>query len=79
MENHERKRIHGGRRELGTARSVDLAVLFTESLDCPADLLSLYADAPDDCGHPSVSASVFKFAELGGCPHQIVLGAKSRL
>jgi hypothetical protein len=56
-----------------------LAVLFTESLDCPADLLSLYADAPDDCGHPSVSASVFKFAELGGCPHQIVLGAKSRL
>jgi hypothetical protein len=68
MENHERKLIHDSRRVLGTARSVDLAVLFTESLDCPADFRSLSADGPDDCRHPSASTSVFQVAELGGFP-----------
>jgi hypothetical protein len=79
IENHERKRIHGSRGNPNTARSVDLAVLFAESLDCSADFRSLSADASDDCGHPSVSKSVFQVAELGGCPHQLVLGGKSRL
>ena len=77
MENHERKRIPGSRRELGTARSVGLAVLFMESLDRPADFRSLSADAPDDCGHPSVSASVFQVSELGRCPHQLVFHGES--
>jgi hypothetical protein len=79
MENHVKKRIHGSRRQLGTARSVDLAVLFTESLDCPADFRSLSADAPDDCVHPSVITSVFQVAELGACLHQLVLSGKARL
>jgi len=79
MENHERKRIHGSRRQLGIARSVDLSVLFTESLDCPADFRSLSADAPDDCGHPSVSTIVLQVAELGACLHQLVLSGKARL
>jgi len=74
MENHEKKRIHGSRRELGAARSVDLAVLVTKSLDYPAYFRSLSADAPDDCGHPSVSTSVFQVAELGAWPHRLVLG-----
>jgi hypothetical protein len=79
MENHEGKRIHDSRRKLDTARSVDLAVLFTESLDCPADFRSLSADSPDVCGHPSVSTSVFQVAEIGGCPRQLGLSGKSRL
>jgi hypothetical protein len=79
VENHERKGVHSSRRELSTARFVDLAVFFTECLDCPTDFRSLSADTPDDCGHPSVSTNVFQVAELGGCPHQLVLRGKSRL
>ena len=58
---------------------LSMAVLFTESLGRPADFRSLSADAPDDCGHPSVSTSVFQVAEIGGCLHQLVLNWKSRL
>lgn len=52
---------------------LSMAVLFRESLGCPADFRPLCADAPDDCSHPLVSTSVFQVAELGGCLNQLVL------